>query len=436
MAAVVAPTVVAPKVVEPSAAEPAPPLNAGVWLVGIPALAALALTGLAATPAGQGLCLACAGAGGAWVFFAGRATAAPAPAADDEDAPRKVWSFSADVTRRDLAWSAVMFAIAFFFRAAHGDLAFCAAVTTAVVTLGTPFSIYFEKRHQPHRLLGLSYLVQWTLAFYLYFRDYATFRDGPILLSLPLTGFAQAVIATRTFWFLPKKQKDPGYYSDKSTLTYNFVAENQFFSGILLWQCVYMDARARPVLATTYWGNVVEALLVFLPYVALRPFTPKTSFRDSLRGGDGKKGNKSKRNETFFYVETWITKVFYVFAKHFIGYFLNYARFLNRLGPDEVYHIHLMLVFSCFATTISMFLHTLKFRGYMGPRTSFLTYQASYLATLYSWYKLAPTLTGNGDLVLVTLAGVWVNFQGQNAIRAYQAAVLAGLFYLRATGSA
>ena len=406
------------------------------------AVVALLLTGLASTPAGQGLCLVCACAGGAWVVVSGRRAAPaeaaaappPPPAADgDDDVPRKVWSFFSDVTRVDLAWAAVMFAIAGFFRRAHGDLAFCAAATTAVMTVGTPFSIYFERRHQPHRLLGLSYLVQWTLAFYLYFADYAAFRDGPILLTLPLTGFAQAVVATRTFWFLPKKQKDPGYYSDKSTLTYNFVAENQFFSGILLWQCIYMDARARAALAGSLAGNAVEAVLVFLPYVALRPFTPKTSFRDSLRGGDSKKGNKSKRNATFFYVETWITKVFYVFAKHFIGYFLNYARFLNRLDAGEVYHIHLMLVFSCFATTISMFLHTLKFRGYMGPRTSFLTYQASYLATLYSWYRLAPTLSGNGDLVLVTLVGVWVNFQGQKAIRAYQAAVLAGLFYLRAT---
>ena len=269
-------------------------------------------------------------------------------------------------------------------------------------------------------------------AFCAYFADYEGFRRGVIMFSLPLTGFVQSVVATRTFWFLPKKQKDPGYYSDKSTLTWNFVAENQFFSGILLWQCVYMHDGARDLLASTAAGNVVEAALVFLPYVAIRPFTPKTSFRDSLRGGDGKKGNKTKRNETFFYVQTWVTKIFYVFAKHFIGYFLNYARFLDRLDRGEIYHIHLMLVFSCFATTISMFLHTLKFRGYMGPRTSFLVYQASYLATFYSWYKLAPTVLASPDLVAATLVGVAVNFMGRNAIRAYQTAVLAALFYARA----
>ena len=353
---------------------------------------------------------------------------------DEEEPKRKIWSVLTDVTRTDVAWALVLVAIAAFLALAHESklVAGCTAGTTVVSFLVTPFHIYFDKRHQPHRILGLSYLLQWGYAFCAYFADYEGFRRGVIMFSLPLTGFVQSVVATRTFWFLPKKQKDPGYYSDKSTLTWSFVAENQFFSGILLWQCVYMHDGARDLLASTAAGNVVEAALVFLPYVAIRPFTPKTSFRDSLRGGDGKKGNKTKRNETFFYVQTWVTKIFYVFAKHFIGYFLNYARFLDRLDRGEIYHIHLMLVFSCFATTISMFLHTLKFRGYMGPRTSFLVYQASYLATFYSWYKLAPTVLASPDLVAATLVGVAVNFMGRNAIRAYQTAVLAALFYARA----
>ncbi|KAH8046276.1 hypothetical protein JL722_13749 [Aureococcus anophagefferens] len=286
----------------------------------------------------------------------------------------------------------------------------------------------------------------------MYFADYAALRDGVVMYTLPLTGapprpeprraiatptptpagFAQAVVATRTFWFLPKKQRDPGYYTDKSTMSWSFIAENQYFAGLLLFQCVYMTGRARALLAGSAAGNAVEAVMVALPYVVVRPCFPKTSFRDSLRGGDGRKGNVSARNATFFRVQTWVTKTFYVVAKHFIGYFLNYARFLDRLDAAEIRHVHLMLVFSCFATTISMFLHTLKFKGYMGPRTAFLVYQASYLATFYSWYKLAPTVAKSPDLVAATLAGVAVNFMGRNAIRAYQAAVAVALFARRA----
>ncbi|KAH8070224.1 hypothetical protein JL720_11780 [Aureococcus anophagefferens] len=375
-------------------------------------------------------------------------------AATKEEPVRRGFRVFSDATPADAAWAALLLAIASFLAAAHERrlLAGSVAFATVAASLAAPFHIYFKRRHQPHRLLGLSYLVQWTYALVMYFADYAALRDGVVMYTLPLTGapprpeprraiatptptpagFAQAVVATRTFWFLPKKQRDPGYYTDKSTMSWSFIAENQYFAGLLLFQCVYMTGRARALLAGSAAGNAVEAVMVALPYVVVRPCFPKTSFRDSLRGGDGRKGNVSARNATFFRVQTWVTKTFYVFAKHFIGYFLNYARFLDRLDAAEIRHVHLMLVFSCFATTISMFLHTLKFKGYMGPRTAFLVYQASYLATFYSWYKLAPTVAKSPDLVAATLAGVAVNFMGRNAIRAYQAAVAVALFARRA----
>lgn len=89
------------------------------------------------------------------------------------------------------------------------------------------------------------------------------------------------------------------------------VAENMFFSSLLLWQCVYYDDRFYPAL-TRPWsvGTVVEHFFVFLPYFA-RPLFPKTSFRDSLKDGT----NKSSANRGFFLVATYITKAFYVWAK-------------------------------------------------------------------------------------------------------------------------
>lgn len=62
-------------------------------------------------------------------------------------------------------------------------------------------------------------------------------------------------------------------------------------------------------------------------------------------------------------------------------------RFLDRITPTQVRHIYLMLIFSAAATTISMFLHTLKFKKYIGPKTSYLWYMSSYLATFYSWVR-------------------------------------------------
>ena len=70
------------------------PINTTAYFVAIPALASLVMTGLASTPAGQGLCLACAGAGAAYVAAGLRkpvGVATESPEAD-EDAPRKVYA--------------------------------------------------------------------------------------------------------------------------------------------------------------------------------------------------------------------------------------------------------------------------------------------------------------------------------------------------------
>ena len=43
---------------------------------------------------------------------------------------------------------------------------------------------------------------------------------------------------------------------------------------------------------------------------------------------------------------------------------------MDRISPTQIRHIYLMLIWSAAATTISMFLHTLKFKKYIGPKTS------------------------------------------------------------------
>lgn len=159
------------------------------------------------------------------------------------------------------------------------------------------------------------------------------------------------------------------------------------------------EIKARPIL---------EYLFVFLPYAVLRPLVPKTSFRDSMNN----EKNKTDKNKLFFQIATQVTKAFYLWAKHYIGFFLNYLRFMNKLSETEIYDIHFLLIMSCFATTISMFLHTLKFKGYMGPKLSFSLYMASYLLTFYSFVKIAPVFIKEIDITLITLVGLIINFAG------------------------
>jgi len=85
------------------------------------------------------------------------------------------------------------------------------------------FSLFFGPKFWAHRVLGLLYLIQYSLAFRLYVVDYPAFSQSPLLWTLPISGVVQAVTATYYFYFLPKSKADPGYYSDKSVLTFNFV---------------------------------------------------------------------------------------------------------------------------------------------------------------------------------------------------------------------
>ncbi len=104
--------------------------------------------------------------------------------------------------------------------------------------------LFFKSKFLNHRLIGLSYLIQWFLTFYFYFFDNETYKKSPLWFTLPLNGWLQSLSAAYTFRFLPKQQ-DPGYYGDKSVLSYNFVLENGYFSLLILITSTYMNVSVR-----------------------------------------------------------------------------------------------------------------------------------------------------------------------------------------------
>jgi len=138
------------------------------------------------------------------------------------------------------------------------------------------FYLFFSKKFIVHRVVGFSYLVQYLIVIYLYFADYEKlFLTSPLIITLPLTGVLQSVIAIYTFTFLPKYQSDPGYYSDKSTLSYAFIKENSFYAGILAFQWLYYNDNVFPYIRKFY---IIEILFVFLPYLFRgTSFFPRTS---------------------------------------------------------------------------------------------------------------------------------------------------------------
>lgn len=278
-----------------------------------------------------------------------------------------------------------------------------------------PFTFFTHHRFRLHRLLGLSYLCLYVCAFHVYFADFSRFAASDLVWALPLNGVLQSVTAAYYFRFLPRKS-DPGYYADRSALSYEFVQENIFFALLLLFQWIFFNDRffvpsTVPHNPTSSRCVQAWAFLVFCPY-AFRPLFPKTSFRDSLRNNDR---NSSQQNRSFFRVGTWVTKIFYLWAKHFIGFFMNYVRLVGRTTRDQVEHMYLLLLFSCFATTVSMFLHTLKFKGYLSAKKAFSLYVISYLCTFYSFFQMRSVFVENADLALLALAGLICNLFSSKA---------------------
>jgi hypothetical protein len=71
-------------------------------------------------------------------------------------------------------------------------------------------------------------------------------------------------------------------------MSYDFIKENIYFSGLLLFQSVYLcfgkDIRANPYLLP------VEIIGTFFPYYTVRDLFPKSSFRHSTGPQAGNPG--------------------------------------------------------------------------------------------------------------------------------------------------
>ena len=265
--------------------------------------------------------------------------------------------------------------------------------------------LFFARKFIVHRVLGLAYLLQYASVIYLYFfADYErAFLRSPLLVTLPVTGVLQSATAAYYFSFLPKRQADPGYTTATSTLSYNFVKENAFFALMLLFAWLYYNDATFPLIRAAW---PIEAAFVFLPYTWRRAF-PKTSLRESLVTTATK--TKGRALQVFFYIGTWVTKCFYVWAKHYLGFYLSYLRFLGLFTPYIQHELFLLLIFSSSATTIALFLHTLRFKKYLPAPVTFGIYVTSYLATFYSYGRIAFVFAAYPQLALVVLVGLVVN---------------------------
>jgi len=140
---------------------------------------------------------------------------------------------------------------------------------------------------------------------------------------------------------------------------------------------------------------------------------------------------KQSPNYNFYFYLTWATKIFYVWAKHYIGFFLNYIRFLNGANEWDRQCVYGILISAAFATTIALFLHTLRFKHYVAGTTSFSIYVVSYLSTFIGYGFVFHVFAQHPMLAFITFIGLILNLVHHRLFDVYQIAlmILAHLYY-------
>lgn len=193
----------------------------------------------------------------------------------------------------------------------------------------------------------------------------------------------QGTSAFFSFRVLPELN-DPGYYSDKAVLSRTFVHENLYFTVMAVFGSIYYNEEARKTLRSNLGGRIIECVYVFWPFILIRPWYPITRFSNT---GQTYKG-RTVKNERFYEIGTLMVKVFYLWAKYFLGFFMNFMIYLDLIKGDDWQFMHGMLLLNTGTVSLSIFLHTLRFKKVLPAKFTF----SIYLAQIYLTFLAVPTI--------------------------------------------
>ena len=94
----------------------------------------------------------------------------------------------------------------------------------------------------------------------------------------------------------------------------------------------------------------------------------------------------SQKNELFYTIGTKMIKIFYLWAKYFLGFYINFLCFLNKVDGEDMKFIRGLFLLNLGTVSISVFLHTLRFKKVLSPRLTFTL----YLVQIYLTFGAIP----------------------------------------------
>mmetsp|Transcript_70021 Transcript_70021/g.226532 ORF Transcript_70021/g.226532 Transcript_70021/m.226532 type:complete len:353 (-) Transcript_70021:44-1102(-) len=282
--------------------------------------------------------------------------------------------------------------------------------------------LFFRKRFGAHRFLGAVFLLQYIASVYLFLSQYKRWLRSPLVWTCPLTGLLQSINAALTFKFLPKT-RIPGFaaVADKSVLSYFTVVENSFYAMQLVFACCYLHDGIRPLIQRLL---VLEPFFVFFVFWA-RDLWPSSRVSAALESADK---TMTKMNRFTLTASAHSIKGFYLWAKHFVGFFPLYLVFLDRLTEEDKHLMYGVQVLSGHACTVSIFIHTLKFKGYIGPLTAMVAYDIIIPGFLFLYWRMLEVILRNADVAAVCGVALLLNLFPKPTFHVYQAFVAAAFY--------
>jgi len=259
-------------------------------------------------------------------------------------------------------------------------------------------------KFKAHRVGGFLFLVTYGLNIYCLFFEYETFIIYQLPVYLALLGFFQAVSATLTFTFLPKKIHS-GYFSDKGVLSYYFIKENIYYQMITLFGSIY-------ILNTTFMNNyylpiIVSHIFLFLPYTIIRPFFPVTRLTYNLTNN---LEVITPENRLFYARSTIFIKYFYLYGKHIMGFGFNYLYYMNYVDDTQMKRWGwLLYLLNTGNVSISIFMHTLRFKRKLSPISAFSVYIIMSMLSFIALPNLMILLFSHKDILIYTITGLLIN---------------------------
>jgi hypothetical protein len=247
--------------------------------------------------------------------------------------------------------------------------------TALYVLIGAPLRAGFwtgsrSTKHMIHRYMGMAYLLQYFAVWIEFVTNYDHHAADSVLPHfIAVNGIIQGYSAFFSFKVLPELD-DPGYYSDKAVASRKFVHENIYFSLLCVFGSFFYNEGWRDKLQAHPLGQTIEIVFCFFPYVLIRPFFPTTAFSSA---GSGRR-SRSTKNEAFYRYGTLAVKFFYLWAKYFLGFFIQFLWMMQKTTPDQSKFVKGMFLLNLGTISIAIFLHTLRFKGVLPAKLTFSLY--------------------------------------------------------------